>query len=147
MNPWGEVAGNVVAVTPAPLVLAAALFAWGPIAPAPPEAPAETAEPSTDQAPAPAPAEAPAPPSPPAAAPAPIQPAIIAKAPIVVRAAPAPLAAPARTSERGKLQSRWWFWAVAGGLFAAALVVTVVETRPGPQPYGGNTPPYTISFP
>jgi hypothetical protein len=134
-------------VTPAPLVLAAALFAWGPIAPAPPEAPADTAEPSAAEAPPPTPAEAAAPTPAPAAPPAPIQPAIIAKAPIVVRAAPAPVAAPARTSERGKLHGRWWFWAIAGGLFAAALVVTVVETRPGPQPYGGNTPPYTISFP
>ena len=134
-------------MTPAPLVLAAALFAWGPIAPAPPEAPADTAEPSAAEAPPPTPAEAAAPTPAPAAPPAPIQPAIIAKAPIVVRAAPAPVAAPARTSERGKLHGRWWFWAIAGGLFAATLVVTVVETRPGPQPYGGNTPPYTISFP
>jgi len=136
-------------VTPAPLVLVATFFAWAPIVPAPPEPPAETAEPSAEQAPAPAPApaEATTPTPAPAAPPAPIQPAIIAKAPIVVRAAPAPIAAPARTSERGKLQGRWWFWAIAGGLFASVVIVTVVETRPGPQPYGGNTPPYTISFP
>jgi hypothetical protein len=137
-------------VTPGSIVLAAALVSWGPITPAP-GPPVETVEADVNEAPPAAPAPDVAPPQPaaaPAAAPAPaIQPAIIAKAPIVVRAAPAPVAAPPRTSERGKLQSRWWFWAVAGGLFAAALVVTVVETRPGPQPYGGNTPPYTISFP
>jgi hypothetical protein len=133
-------------VTPAPLVLAAALFAWGPVVPGPLEPPAETAEPSAEQAPAPPPVETTA--TTPTPAPAPlIQPAIIAKAPIVVRPAPAPVSTPARATERGKLQSRWWFWAIAGGLFASAIVVTIVETRPGPQPYGGNTPPYTISFP
>lgn len=134
-------------MTPAPLVLAAALLAWGPVVPGSPEPPAETAEPSTEQAPAPAPVETTATTPTPVSAAAPIQPAIIAKAPIVVRPAPAPVSTPERATERGKLQSRWWFWAIAGGLFASAIVVTIVETRPGPQPYGGNTPPYTISFP
>jgi hypothetical protein len=135
-------------VTPGSIVLAAALVSWGPIAPAPgPESPVETAEPTANETPPVAPA-AEAVPSPPPAAPAPIQPAIIAKAPIVVRAAPAPVPRPPTPpTERGKLQSRWWFWAIAGGLFAGVLAVTIVETRPGPQAYGGNTPPYTISFP
>jgi hypothetical protein len=131
-------------------VLAAALVSWGPVAPGP-EPPAETTEPSANENPPEAPAAGVSPAQPlaaPASAAAPvIQPAIIAKAPIVVRAAPAPVSTPARATERGTLQSRWWFWAIAGGLFASAIVVTIVETRPGPQPYGGNTPPYTISFP
>ena len=139
-------------MTAAPLVLAAALVAWGPVNPGPPE-PAEPGETAGEAAPASAPDEAataaPAPAGePPAAAmPVPIQPAIIAKAPIVVRTTPAPLIAPVRAKERTDLRKAKWFWLIAGGMLVSAIVVTVVATRPGPQPYGGNTPPYVVSFP
>jgi hypothetical protein len=140
-------------VTTAPLLLAAALVAWGPVAPGPPEPSDETGEQSSEAAAAASPASAettapaPAPPSPPAPAPVLIQPAIIAKAPVVVRATPAPVTAPVRTNERANLKTAKWFWALSGGLLVTAIVVTVVATRPGPQSYGGNTPPYIVTFP
>ena len=143
-------------MTPASLVLAAALAAWGPVAPAPePEqvptgdvaAPAATSAAAPPVAPAEPPASpAPAPPGASAARPAP--PALIAKAPLDVRATPAIVTAPAPTKPPSKpLHKRWAFWAIAGGLFAASIVVTYVATRPKPEPYTGNAPPYFVSFP
>ena len=153
----------MVAVTPASIVLAAALVAWGPVAPAPEvetsdaAAPPEAATSVEPIAPAPAPcdaraarAPAPAPPAPmpaTAATPATIQTPIIAKAPLDVRATPALVAAPAPQREPDRpLYKHWLFWTIAGGFFLTTIVVTIVATRPGPQPYTGNAPPYYVPF-
>jgi hypothetical protein len=135
----------VVAVTPASLVVAAALLAWGPVSP-PVETPAaESAEP------APAPAETVQPAAPAAAAPAPPPPVattIIAKAPVDVRARPTLVAAPAAHREPHKpLVKQPAFWVLAGGFLAATIVVTIIATRPAPEAYRGNAPPYYMPFP
>ena len=155
------------AVTPASIVLAAALVAWGPVAPAPeietsdaapppetgisvaPRAPATPAAVAPAPAPAPPGALTPAPGGapPPAATPAPIQTPIIARAPLEVRATPALVAAPAAKREPDRpLYKHWLFWTIAGGFFLTTIVVTIVATRPGPQPYTGNAPPYYVPF-
>lgn len=127
-------------------------MAWGPVAPAPETdtsaAPAQP-EAATSVAPiAPAPvAPAPPPPAAPSASPAMIQTPIIAKAPLDVRASPALVAAPAPKREPDRpLYKHWLFWTIAGGFFLTTVVVTIVATRPGPQPYTGNAPPYYVPF-
>jgi hypothetical protein len=69
---------------------------------------------------------------------------MIAKAPIDVRAVPAP-----RPAGRGRppVYKDPLFWVIAGGLFVATVVVTIVVTRPRPEPYTGNTSPYVFQFP
>jgi hypothetical protein len=115
--------------------MAAALAAWGAVAPSAEPAPSAVAPPSATAMPA-----APAPPV--------IQAPIIVKAPVDVRAAPALVAAPrARPEPQPPLYKRWRFWAIAGGLLVATVIVTLVETRPGPAPYTGNAPPYYVGFP
>ena len=146
----------MVAVTPASIVLAVALTAWGPVAPAPeietsdaaaPLQPASGVEPIAPAPPAAAPAPAAAPTPAAAAPPAPIQTSIIAKAPLEVRATPALVAAPAPQREPARpLYKHWLFWTIAGGFFLTTIVVTIVATRPGPQPYTGNAPPYYVPF-
>ena len=144
----------MVAVTPASIVLAAALVAWGPAAAAPEvetsdaAAPPEAATNVQPIAPAPA-AAAPAPvmaaPNP--ATPSTIEAPIIARAPLDVRATPALVAAPAAKREPDRpLYKHWLFWTIAGGFFLTTIVVTIVATRPGPQPYTGNAPPYYVPF-
>lgn len=147
---------------PASIVLAVALVAWGPVAPAPevetsgavarpesatsvqPIAPAAAPPPPAALAPAPA---APAPTPATAAPPATIQAPIIARAPLDVRATPALVAASAAKREPDRpLYKHWLFWTIAGGFFVTTIVVTIIATRPGPQPYTGNAPPYYVPF-
>ena len=140
---------------PAALVLATALVAWGPVAPAPGPAsagaaarPASVVTAPVTVAPAPPPS---VPAGPPAASarPAMLATPIIAKGPLDVHATPALVAPPraASAKQRPPLQKRWQFWVIAGGLFATSIAVTVAVTRPGPQPYTGNVMPYIITFP
>jgi hypothetical protein len=130
------------------VVLVAAFAAWGPVAP-----PSRPAPPppivSAPVAPVPAPvapvvsdAETPG------GAPS-IAPAIIVRGPIDARATPlVAVAAAAPPPQQRPLYKRWQFWAIAGGLLTAAIVLTVAETRPGPPPYyTGNAPPYSIGLP
>ena len=122
-------------MTPASIVMAAALAAWGAVAPSVEPARSDVAPPAATALPA-------------TAAPPAIQVPIIAKAPVDVRAAPALVAAPrARPEPRPRLYRDWRFWAIAGGLLVAAVIVTIVETRTGSAPYTGNAPPYYIGFP
>jgi hypothetical protein len=147
-------------VTSVALAFAAAVVAWGPVAPVPEPQPPDAADAGSaeEQAatapavgtgevrpivPAPAPPAATTPAT--AATPAPIQMPIIAKAPLDVRATPALVAAPSRQPDR-PLYKHWLFWTIAGGFFLTTIVVTVVATRPGPQPYTGNAPPYYVPF-
>jgi hypothetical protein len=137
-------------VTPAAVVLAIAVAAWGPAAPPHP------ATPAVEPVPAPAPPRPPAPavdgedpnaPRPVARArPEPFPLAIIAKAPIEVRAKPVLVDSPDRRPAK-PLYKRWGFWLVSGGLFATTVIVTILATRPKPEPYTGNVPPFTITFP
>lgn len=113
------------------------LATWGPVGPAPEPPPSESAA-----APAIAPA-APAPVVTPARAA--VRPAIIAKAPIDVRARPALVAAP--NQRREPLHKQWAFWVIAGSALAAAIVATVIATRPPPDPYRGNAAPYYMWWP
>ena len=120
-------------MTPASVFLVALLAAWGPVWPAP-EVPENGAAES---------AAAPAAKAPPLATPA-----IIARGPIDVRAHPALVASPRKAHEPAKpLHKQWAFWAIAGGLFVGAVTAVIVATRPGPDPYRGNTPPYYVPFP
>ena len=131
------------------MFLVALLAAWGPVWPAP-EAPengaAESAAATAAEAPPPA---APTDVQPPARPVVPIAPpAIIARGPIDVRARPALVAAPRKAHEPAKpLHAQWAFWAFAGGLFVGTVTAVIVATRPGPDPYRGNTPPYYVPFP
>jgi hypothetical protein len=141
-------------VTPAAIVLAVAVAAWGAIVPVPELPPPAVARPVTPAGPA-AVGLAPSSPRAASASPAPAPPAtmqlpIIAKAPVDVRAGPALVAAPRARPEprpRSPLYKDWRFWVISGGLFAAAVIFTIAETRPGPEPYTGNAPPYFIGFP
>ena len=135
-------------MTPAPLVIAAALLAWGPVRPAPepatPDDVGDAVVAPSDSAPA-------APETPAKVSPAPAPPpaprtAIIAKAPLDVRARPALVAAPQPTP-RQPLRKQWPFWALAGGAVVGMVIATYVATRPQPQAYRGNAPPYYIPFP
>lgn len=131
-------------MTPGTFVFAAALFAWGPVAPPAETTGPEAAEPAptVPEMPPPGASAADASPPPPAAAP------IIAKAPIDVRARPALVATPAAYHEPPRpLHKQWAFWAIAGGFLAATIVVTIIATRPAPEAYRGNTPPYYMPFP
>jgi hypothetical protein len=125
-------------VTAAPLVLAAALAGWG-SAPAPASVPASDAVATTDAAP-----EVESPPPPSTGAPLPVKQLFDEPGPVSVLSRPAP--APLRPA-RSPLYRDWRFWAISGSLFAASVVVTILVTRPGPQPYPGNLPPNVISFP
>jgi hypothetical protein len=131
-------------------MVAAALLAWGPLAPAPEIVPPahEAPAPAAPAPPGEPPPAALAPPAPAAAAGRPsLQPAIIAKGPLDVSARPAIVAAPGRAQpEQRPLYKRWSFWVIAGGLLATTIVVTIAATRPGPNPYTGNAPPYSITF-
>jgi hypothetical protein len=135
------------------MVFAAAVLAWGPVAPAPEPQPPDAADAgsSEEQAAGVAPAAAASEVQPiapaPAATPASVQTPIIAKAPLDVRATPALVAAPSPQREPGRpLYKHWLFWTIAGGFFLTTIVVTIVATRPGPQPYTGNAPPYYVPF-
>lgn len=131
-------------MTPASLVIAAALLAWGPVRPAPePATPDDVGDAvfaPTEGAPA-------APETPPKVSPAPAPPVtpIVAKAPLDVRARPALVAAP--QPARQPLRKQWPFWALAGGAVVGMIVATYVATRPEPQAYRGNAPPYYTPFP
>jgi len=154
-------------VTSVALVFAAAVVAWGSVAPVPEPQPPDAADTGSSEeqaagapavgtaevrpivpapvAPAPATPAAPTPAA--AATPATIPAPIIAKAPLDVRARPALVAAPAPQREPGRpLYKHWLFWTIAGGFFLTTVVVTIVATRPGPQPYTGNAPPYYVPF-
>jgi hypothetical protein len=140
-------------VTSASVVIAVLLAVWGPVWPAPeaPENGAAESAAATAVEPAPLPAaptdvHPPAPAAPPVVPIAP--PAIIARGPIDVRARPALAASPRKAHEPAKpLHKQWAFWAIAGGLFVGAVTAVIVATRPGPDPYRGNTPPYYVPFP
>jgi hypothetical protein len=134
-------------VTPAPLILSALLASWGPVWPAPENAAAEpAAETAAEATPPPAARPGVEKPLPP---PAPIAPpAIIARGPIDVRARPALATAPHPAHEpRKPLHQQWAFWAIAGGLFVGAVTAVVIATRPAPEAYRGNAPPYYVPFP
>jgi hypothetical protein len=129
-------------VTPASLVFSAALFAWGPVSPAAAPELGETVPAAPATPPPTAPPAAAAPASPPPVAP------IVAKAPIDVRARPTLVASPVAHQEpRKPLHKQWAFWAIAGGFLAATIVVTLIATRPMPEAYRGNAPPYYMPFP
>jgi hypothetical protein len=122
-------------MTPASLVFAAALVAWGSVS-------APVATPTSD-------AVGPVP-----AAPVVVPPPPSAPPPIVVNQLfdePRLVARPSRprTSRPGRpvLYRDWRFWTISGGLFVATVVVTFLVTRPGPQPYAGNLPPNVVVFP
>jgi hypothetical protein len=140
-------------VTPASVVLAALLASWGPVWPAPAAPENGAAEPAAATAPEAAPPPtAPTDVKPPAPAAPPVvpivPPAIIARGPIDVRARPPLVAAPRKAHEPQKpLHKQWAFWAIAGGLFVGAVTAVVIATRPGPDPYRGNTSPYYVPFP
>jgi hypothetical protein len=120
---------------PASIVMAAALAAWGAVAPAVESAPSDVAPPATTVPPA-------------TRVPAAIHVPIIAKAPVNVRAAQALDVAPRGGPEpRPPLYKDWRFWVIAGGVFVATVIITIAETRPGPASYTGNAPPYYIGFP
>jgi hypothetical protein len=147
-------------VTPASIVLAAALVAWGPVAPAPEPGGAgdgaAAAGPDTERQPdRPPTAVPPSPTAPVARPPAPsippvLAPPLIVRGPIEVvpRGAPVLVASPHPAGAAKKpLYKRWLFWVIAGGFLASAIGVTYAATRPKPQPYTGNAPPYLITFP
>jgi hypothetical protein len=118
-------------MTPASLLLAA-LAAWGPVAPAADSGSEPAREPFVPTA-----AAVPSAPPPP-----------VVRTTIDPDAAPALLAAPSPSPPppRTPTYKRWQFWVIAGGAFAAAVGLTIAVTRPGPEPYSGNAPPYLISF-
>jgi hypothetical protein len=129
-------------VTSASLLLFAVLAGWGPVWPAPDTTPADAAPPATET-PALAPeATKQAQPPPPA------PPAIISRGPLDVRARPVLVAAPRPAPAPSKpLHKQWAFWAIAGGFFVGAVTAVVIATRPMPEPYRGNAPPYYMPFP
>jgi hypothetical protein len=139
-------------VTPPSVVLAIALAAWGPVAPSPEPAAADAertapAGPATGEGqPATGEVQPIAETSPAPARPAAIHPALIAKAPVNVRAAPVLVGTPHRPPEK-PLYKNWGFWLVSGGIFIATVIVTIIVTRPRPQPYAGNAPPFYVPLP
>lgn len=127
-------------MTGATLVLAATLAAWG-FVPAPASAPPRDGGGATNEAAA---LEPPPPP-----VPAPVAVKQLFDEPgraSILRRPPAPPSRPARPA-RPQLHRDWRFWAISGSAFAASVIVTILVTRPGPQPYPGNLPPNIISFP
>jgi len=126
-------------VTPAGIALAIAVAAWG----AAPASPPDRAPAVTQPAPPVAPAEGAVQPI---APPAPVQPSLIVKGPLDVRAQPIVVDRPDRPA-RQPLYKSWGFWVVSGGIFVSTIILTIVATRPGPQPYVGNTPPYYVGLP
>ena len=134
-------------MTPASIVLAIATAAWGPIASPPGPAAAPVAEPPSSAAPAagavePIPSSA----SGPASVHSPTRPALIAKAPVDVRMRPVLVDPPDRPRPK-PLYKRWGFWVISGGLLTSTVIVTILATRPKPQPYIGNAPPFTVPLP
>jgi len=122
-------------MSPASIILALAVAAWGPVATSPGAPPSSPAPVSGGVEPIAAP--------PPPRAP---QPALLAKAPIAVRGTPALVGAPAQPAQK-QLYKNWVFWLISGGLFASTLIVTILVTRPPPEPYTGNVPPFRVPFP
>jgi len=124
-----------------PIVVAAVIVAWGqPVLPPqlPPEpgsiAPAAGVERTEPAEPVALPVAVP----------------MIARAPLDVRvlpAVPSVTAAAAPAKARRPLHKDWWFWAIAGSLFAATVATTYAVTRPEPLPYRGNIYPYVIAVP
>jgi hypothetical protein len=138
---------------PASVVLAVLFTSWGPIWPAPEArgrtAPEPAAATTPDAARAPAAPTDGKPPESTVPAPAPLAaPAIIARGPIDVRARPALVASPRDRHQPPKpLHRQWAFWAIAGGLFVGAVTAVIIATRPAPEGYRGNAPPYYVPFP
>jgi hypothetical protein len=130
-------------MTTASLVFAAALAAWGGF-PAAASAPGNDA---VDIAEAPPVQASPPPPVPEAPPVRQIfdEPALLATPARPARARPE---RPERARPaRAPLYRDWRFWTISGGLFAAAVVTTILVTRPGPQPFEGNLEPKVITFP
>ena len=127
-------------MTTASVVLAAALAAWGAF-PTAASAPASDAVDTAEAAPIPT--------SPPPSVPAP--PAvrqIFDEPPLIATPARRERSRPQRLRPvRAPLYRDWRFWTISGGLFAATVVVTILVTRPGPQPFAGNFDPKVIFFP
>ena len=128
-------------MTAASVVLAAALAAWGVLptaAPAPRRGAVETEV---------SPIQASLPPSVPAS---PLVKQIFDEPPLIARPARVrperPRAERARPA-RAPLYRDWRFWTISGGLLVASVVVTILVTRPGPQPFEGNFDPKVISLP
>jgi len=129
------------------IVLAIAVAAWAPVAPSSGAPTAPGAEPASSAAPAPGGVEPIAPPPPVAPPPrrAP-EPALIAKAPLQVRGTPVLVGAPAAPAQK-PLYKSWVFWLISGGLFTATVIATVLVSRPPPEPYTGNAPPFRLPLP
>jgi hypothetical protein len=133
------------------IALAAALAAWRPPVLPPPAAPEPEVPVESKSAVPGAPVTHVAPMAPPTpSAPAPAVP-MIARAPLDVRMLPVP-AVTARATDAAPRKARrmlykdWRFWAVAGSLLVGSVVMTYAVTRPEPQPYTGNAPPYYVTF-
>jgi hypothetical protein len=131
----------------ASIVLAIAVAAWGPIAAPPGPTAAPAAAPAPSVAPVTGGVQPIAPPPPVAPPPrrAP-EPALLAKAPLQVRGTPVLVGAPAAPAQK-PLYKSWVFWLISGGLFAATVIATVLVTRPPPEPYTGNAPPFRVPLP
>jgi hypothetical protein len=71
---------------------------------------------------------------------------MVAKAPLDVRVKPVLVGTRDRPPQQ-PLYKNVGFWVVSGGIFVATVVITIVMTRPGPEPYSGNTPPYYVGLP
>ena len=65
-----------------------------------------------------------------------------------MRARPTLVASPRPAHEPPKpLHKQWAFWALAGGFFVAVVTAAIIATRPAPEAYRGNAPPYHVPFP
>ena len=54
--------------------------------------------------------------------------------------------APAAPAQK-PLYKSWVFWLISGGLFTATVIATVLVSRPPPEPYTGNAPPFRVPLP